>query len=595
MRKYLSFGKVLIFLATFFLVFMAWFFPRAEKTERIPTVTPGDYSYTIQYAMDQIQTMTEEYNLPSFAFAMVEDQEILFRSVLGFSDPLDNTRASVDTLFRACSISKVFTAIEIMRLYQEGLVDIDLALPVYLPDFSIQSRFSQEDPITIRKILAHRSGLPRNGCLQPWHWDEKPHVLERIVESLKYSYMAYPPGYRYKYSNEGFDILGHIVEKKRKSFFPDHMDAEVLGKIGMGNSTFLPGSEDLGNIARGFRTGQGKLIPFDSYNNIQMASGNLHTTIKDMCHFLTFLFRGGTVENGEFINEEILEMMFQPQYAWPGDPHESGLAWRTDTHGLSELVAFHHGLCLGTQSLIMLLPERKLGMVLFCTSSSINDSILLEFGFEILRLMVQTRYGFIPGPEKLQTLPVKEKDLPDPALFEGKYCFEGEIIHIYPASRDLKANTSGMEMRLVPLGDSKFRLSSEDQAFEKFGKLEVDFFPDEMTGDRVMNIFREGRYIGRADKCPLLDELEKWKNLEGKYDAYPRFFSRFTGSRKVGGAEIIIRDNIIFIPSHRAVLLPLSDTELVIQGGLFDGETLIYDHQSGYLTWQDVIYQPVIR
>nr|HPI98649.1 serine hydrolase domain-containing protein [Synergistales bacterium] len=509
--------------------------------------------------------MTEEYHLPCFAFAMVEDQQTLFRSVLGFSDPLNHTWASMDTLFKACSISKVFTALEIMRLYQEGLDDIDLPLTVYLPDFSIQSRFSNEDPITIRKILAHRSGLPRNGCLQPWHWDEKPHVLEKILHSLKHSYMAYPPGYRYKYSNVGFDILGHIVEKKRKSFFPDHMDAEVLGKIGMEDSTFLPASGDLGNIARGFRTGQGKLIPFDSYNNIQMASGNLHTTITDMCHFLSFLFRGGMVENGEFITEEILEMMFQPQYAWPGDPHESGLAWRTDTNRLSELVAFHHGICLGTQSLVMVLPERELGIVLFCTSSSINDSILLEFGFEILRLMVQTRYGFKPGQGKLEMLPVEEKDLPDPALFEGKYCFEGEIIHIYPESRDLKVNTSGMEMRLVSLGESKFRLSSEDQAFEKFGKLEVAFFPDDITGEGVMHISREGGYIGRADKCPLLDDPEKWKDLEGQYEAYPRFFSGFTGERKIGGAEIEIRNDILFIPSHRAVLFPLSDIELVIQ------------------------------
>ncbi|HPI98931.1 MAG TPA: hypothetical protein PLV56_09310, partial [Synergistales bacterium] len=63
----------------------------------------------------------------------------------------------------------------------------------------------------------------------------------------------------------------------------------------------------------------------------------------------------------------------------------------------------------------------------------------------------------------------------------------------------------------------------------------------------------------------------------------------------IGGAEIEIRDDILFMPSHRAVLFPLSDIELVIQGGLFDGETIIYDPQSGYLTWQDVIYHPLLQ
>jgi len=587
-RPFLISLILLFFAATIYLL------TRLPITDRVSAIDPSDFPSIIQYSQGRVSSIMDKYNIPCFGFAMVNDQEVLSSYVMGFSHPDKDEKASLNTLFRACSISKIFTALEIMKLYEERLVDIDLPISVYLPELNVNSRFREQDPITIRKILAHRSGLPRNGCLQPWHWDESPDILESVVGSMNCSYMAYPPGYRYKYSNVAFDILGRIVEKKRKVLFQDHMDLEVLGKIGMDSSTFLPESDDLENIARGFRTSKNKRIPYETFNNIQMASGNLHSTIPDMCNFLSFIFRDCIIENRPFIKEETLKMMFQPQYSWPGDPHENGLAWRTDTHRLSELAVFHHGICLGTQSLVLLLPDRKLGVALFCTSSSINDSALVNFGFEILTLLVKARDDIKLGPGSDQVIPPSKEELPEKGLFTGKYCFEEEFFDVFLDSDDLRIRIGESEIDLLHLEGNRFALSGSGNEFERYGKLECRFFLDQMEDDWVAHIFREGVYLGRADKCAVLSEsLEKWEKLEGKYEAYPRFFSRFTEDRKVGGAEIILRDDILYLPSHRAFLKPLSDTELIIQGGLFDGETILYDPQSGYLTWQDVVYHPL--
>ena len=113
-------------------------------------------------------------------------------------------------------MAKAFTAIETLRLVEDGLVDLDTPITAYIPDFALQSRFPNSEPITVRSILTHRSGLPRNGC----HWvDFTPNVLADLVTSLEDCYQTYPVGYRYKYSNVGFDLLGYLVEETRGNLF----------------------------------------------------------------------------------------------------------------------------------------------------------------------------------------------------------------------------------------------------------------------------------------------------------------------------------------------------------------------------------------
>jgi hypothetical protein len=311
-----------------------------------------------------------------------------------------------------------------------------------------------------------------------------------------------------------------------------------------------------------------------------------------MCEFIRFIFRGGSSGNGQIIKEDTLEMMFHPQYSWPGDPHENGLAWRTDTQRLEELAVFHHGICQGTQSLVLLLPERKLGLVLACTSSSVDDFILLDLGFQMLGLLLEIRYGIKKPPEHGQVPVVQDNEIEDPGQYEGSYCLDGETIRVFTESKDLKVRIEEGTMDLVPLGEKNFILSSREKELQRFGSIEIRFFFDSYTDQWLVHIFRGGVYSGTAVPCPVMDvdSAAKWQKLEGQYEGHPRIISRFTGEKRTGWAEILLRERVLYLPSHNAVLKPVSPTELVIQGGLFDGETMTWDPQSGYITWQDVVY-----
>ena len=179
--------QVLRVLALMFLLLLAilffWRWSRAAPRKPDP-IPRGDYSYTVDYAEHGIRRLMRQHHLPSLTVALIDDQDTIWQEAFGWANVEKEIPATADTVYKLWSVSKVFTAIETMRLVEEGLLDLDAPITDYLPDFSIQSRFPDSEPITIRSILAHRSGLPRNEC-RSVNWYGGYDVLEEMVKSLK--------------------------------------------------------------------------------------------------------------------------------------------------------------------------------------------------------------------------------------------------------------------------------------------------------------------------------------------------------------------------------------------------------------------------
>jgi CubicO group peptidase (beta-lactamase class C family) len=330
------------------------------KPMKIPI---DDYTYAIEYTKYESNKLQRKHNLPSFGVSLLDGDEIVHQNVVGMSNLEENIESNLQTVFKAGSIAKLFTAIEIMRLYEEGLVDLDAPIETYLPDFSINTRFNDSAPITIRNILAHRSGLPRNGNIPLWAWDNNTYILRDLVASLEESYVAYPANYRFKYSNIGYNVLGRIIEVIRGEWFAFYMRDSLLSPIGMNSSSFL--SQDIidrSRIAVGYYKDNKDNIPYNQYDIITLASGNLYTTLEDMNAFARFIFNKGNVNGQQIINATTLSLMFQSQYSKFSDPQQIGSGFFLDNFQLpeNEQIVFHAGTNQGTCSIIALIPEKQL-------------------------------------------------------------------------------------------------------------------------------------------------------------------------------------------------------------------------------------------
>jgi CubicO group peptidase (beta-lactamase class C family) len=142
--------------------------------------------------------------------ALVSDQETIFVRGFGFADKQKRLPARPDTVYRAGSISKLFTAMAAMQLVEKGRLDIDKPAAEVLPDFYIINPFAE--PMTLRQLMCHRSGMVRESPVGSYFDDSEPGVA-KTVASLSSCVLVYPPGTRTKYSNSGVTIVGRAVER----------------------------------------------------------------------------------------------------------------------------------------------------------------------------------------------------------------------------------------------------------------------------------------------------------------------------------------------------------------------------------------------
>ena len=262
---------------------------RAAEPPKPDPIPAGDYTYAGDLAAHRVEALMQQYHMPGAAAALIDDQEIVWQGDFGLAEIASETPVTNDTIFKLWSLAKPFTALEIMRLAEEGLVDLDAPISTYIPEFTIQSRFPTNEAITIRHILAHRSGLPRNGCVRPdWHFGAD--ALEQAAASVKDCTLAYPTGARYKYSNVGYGLLGYIIQDQRGQPFPVAMASRLLAPLGMADSSFWSsdlfgvGQLDRARIATGYEYYEGEHYSYEQVDDAKIPSSNLYATIGDLAN-----------------------------------------------------------------------------------------------------------------------------------------------------------------------------------------------------------------------------------------------------------------------------------------------------------------------
>ncbi|MHA1367146.1 MAG: serine hydrolase domain-containing protein, partial [Candidatus Heimdallarchaeota archaeon] len=463
----------------------------------------------------------------------------------------------------------------IMRLYNEGLVDLDAPITDYIPDFSINSRFQDNTSITIRSLLTHKSGLPRNANLPSWYFDSGYNTMRNLVRSLKHSHLAFPTGYRFKYSNIAYNILGRIIELLRPDIYPFYMRDQLLREIGMNQSCFL--YQDVAE--------KGKNYPIEPFDIIKLASGNLYSSLRDMAEFTRFIFRGGKSGDNQIIVNETLQMMFEEQPSSPLDSQTMGLGWFTGKIKNSEKVIFHGGDGDGTHSLVFLMPEKKLGIVLIGNSAEFSEPINF-FALEVLEIMLETKYGIkLQEDSSYSPISIDSSLL---ANYVGKYVIENDVIEVYlKRTNKLKVKALGLNLDLIPVSNTKFRVK---HWLLDVGRFDIEFFSGNEIEDKFLLATIENITKFYAPSYPeeinhsLLDQ-----NLLGTYDCYPSNSSVYYTGGALGRYELRIEDGFLKL-GDRFLLKPISETQFIMLNGAFVGETMTYDENTSSIYWSSYVY-----
>ena len=156
---------------------------------------------------------------PSVAY--VDDRRVVWSEGFGLADEARGVEATAATLYRAGSVSKLFTALAVMQLAERGRLDLDAPITDSVPTFDPRTRFGSIDGITLRTILSHHSGIPN--AIRDGLFAREPDAFETVTARLAGHYAAYPPDTVFSYSNAGYCVVGHAVQNVTGRPFVDHV------------------------------------------------------------------------------------------------------------------------------------------------------------------------------------------------------------------------------------------------------------------------------------------------------------------------------------------------------------------------------------
>ncbi|MBK8396398.1 MAG: beta-lactamase family protein [Leptospiraceae bacterium] len=362
-----------------------------EKPKSIPV---NDYSYLNEYLNNYIPEQMKEASIIGLSVGVVSDKEVLFAKGFGLADKASGIEVTPDTIFRIASVSKIVNLVIVMKLVEEGKLDLDTDIKKYLPELKIKSRFDSK-PITIRSILTHHSGLPsdrQKGFFTHGQVDS----LEKLVSDLDGEYTSYPQGFISSYSNLGHSILGRIVEKVTGSTYSNVVLQKIFVPLGMTHSFY----EFKPELKEKFSKGYGGLVFRSEVNEPKLRdlpAGFLNSSVNDLSKFIQVFLNNGKVGNTVFLKEKTLEEMYKVQNA--GNPYDDdlqiGLGFFLNTFDLGNniLTLQHGGDTFLFHAMLGILPREKLGVI--ALSNSITSAPLVHsVAKQSLAIALETKTGY---------------------------------------------------------------------------------------------------------------------------------------------------------------------------------------------------------
>jgi CubicO group peptidase (beta-lactamase class C family) len=181
----------------------------------------------------------QKEKVPGFAIGVVDKDGILWSDGYGFTDLSKTKRVDSQTIFSIQSISKTFTATAVLHAVQEGILDHNEPVTTYLPDFTVNSRF-EENPcsrITLKLLLSHRAGFTHEAPIGN-NYDASFSSFEEHVLSIQDTWLKFPVGERFSYSNLGIDLAGYILQVVSGMPFHEYVRQNIFKPMDMANSSF---------------------------------------------------------------------------------------------------------------------------------------------------------------------------------------------------------------------------------------------------------------------------------------------------------------------------------------------------------------------
>jgi D-alanyl-D-alanine carboxypeptidase len=309
---------------------------------------------------------------------------ISYHKNFGFANFQFKVPNKIDTKYKIASITKLFTSVLIMQLYEQGKIDVNKHIKDYLPDY----RGEGGDKVTIHQLLNHTSGMANidtiktieSALINGLPVYQKPRTTDELLKNYCSDRLVNEPGKVFDYNNAEYIILGKIIEKACNKTYEQVVKENILQPLSMKNSGLLYQQNVIDDLADTYfyRDDIKKLVPdLPVYIENWYAAGSMYSTTTDLLKFANALF------GLKLIRKESLEKMTKPGL----DDYGYGLwSYQSELNGKTYRVVKRPGRIMGSQALLFhFLDENITIIILGNTGTTSLDDFVYEISKRIVR------------------------------------------------------------------------------------------------------------------------------------------------------------------------------------------------------------------
>ncbi len=337
---------------------------------------------------------------PGLSVAVVKDGQMVYANGFGVADGPRNVMTTKDTVYHWWSMTKIPTAVAVMQLHEQGLLDIDDPISNYLPFFKVTYKGDEQADISIRQVLSHTAGLS-NAAPQIFTWlhlEGEPSVnqTELVAEKFpEFDELAFLPGEKVQYSNFGYMVLGALIEAVSEQTYEEYVVDNTLLPLGMRDTNFVytdsmaenesVGSQHMIDMYTPFfpilrltytiRERVGMRYWFHRIYNDQTSPTGLIGPVTDVALFMmAYLNDQESILQSETISlmNDVIGTLSHP------DDSVRGLGWEAHLTTDGRRYLTHSGGGPGFATIFRVYPEENLGVVVMGNDSTIERETLAD-------------------------------------------------------------------------------------------------------------------------------------------------------------------------------------------------------------------------
>jgi serine-type D-Ala-D-Ala carboxypeptidase/endopeptidase len=269
--------------------------PAAEKviadveTATAPAAQPATIASQAASLRARFEAYMNDAHVPGMVYGVVQDGKLVLVQGLGVRDLESRAPVDADTRFRIASMSKAFTGLAILKLRDEGKLQLDAPAATYVPQMAGWTLPTADSPpVTVRDLLNHTAGFVEDN---PWG-DRQQVITEDEFTAMLEGGMpfAFVPGTVPEYSNYGFALLGRIIGNVSGRRYQDYIREEIMLPLGMTATTYDVLADPPGSRAIGYRwQDEAWVREPDMADGVFGAMGGVETTANDYAKWLAFV------------------------------------------------------------------------------------------------------------------------------------------------------------------------------------------------------------------------------------------------------------------------------------------------------------------